>query len=258
MSPDFSEFSYGYAVTEELVASNKATLAAAPLFPSLYQEGKAGGGYDVKIPLKGTPVFLQFKLSDCLERKNSKEYPKTIPNLPYYRMYLRPRNHSDQHKLLIELEKSGQSVFYIAPEFHLPSELNKFYLSKTVISHSAAFSPLDLRLLPDDEQHYVVFERGTAMGYFCSDSPIPVRKTSIKDGLRNLVLSRNVQPRELGEQGLRDISERMLEILSHERYSATSPVMNELRAILSNRSNLEAAGYISRTFFDAELVILPD
>ncbi|MYM42216.1 hypothetical protein [Duganella qianjiadongensis] len=226
MSPDFSEFSYGYAVTEEIVAANKATLAAAPLFPSLYQEGKAGGGYDVEIPLQGIPVFLQFKLSDCLERTNSKEYDHIIPNLPYYRMYLRPRNHSDQHKLLINLENSGQSVFYIAPEFHLPSELNKFYLSKTVISNSAAFSPLDLGLLPDDEQHYVVFERGTSMGYFCSDNPKEVQKTSITEGLRNLILSRGVQPRQLGEQGLRNISEHMLEILSRERYREDPSVIS--------------------------------
>jgi hypothetical protein len=66
MNPDFSEFSYGYAVTEELVASLKATVVAAPIFPSLYEEGKKGGGYDVKIPLSGKPIFLQFKLSNHL------------------------------------------------------------------------------------------------------------------------------------------------------------------------------------------------
>jgi hypothetical protein len=257
MRPDFSEFSYGYAVTEEIVTANKATLVAAPLFPSLYEEGIAGGGYDVEIPMKGTPVFLQFKLSDCLERKNAKEYPTPIGNLPYYRMYLRPRNHSDQHQLLIDLEATGESVFYIAPEFHLPSELNGFYLSKTVVFNSAAFSPLDLGPLPDDDQHYVVFERGTAVGYFCSDKPIEVRKTSIKEGLNRLVESRDVQPRNLGESGLRDISERMLETLSRRKPKERRPVVSELRALLKNRPSIEAVGYISRTFFDAELLILP-
>lgn len=256
MRPDFSEFSYGYAVTEEIVASSKAILVAAPLFPSLYEEGKAGGGYDVKIPSKGTPVFLQFKLSDCLERTNAKEYPSPILGLPYYRMYLRSRNHSDQHQLLIDLEKSGESVFYIAPEFHLPSELNNFYLSKTVISNSAAFSPVDIGPLSDDKQHYVVFERGTSVGYFCSDNPVEVRKTSIKDGLKYLIQSRDVQPRDLGERGLRDISDHMLEALTCQRSKEFKPVVSELRALLSNRPTIEAVGYISRTFFDAELLIL--
>lgn len=254
MRPDFSEFSYGYAATEEIVTLNKATLVAAPLFPSLYEEGKTGGGYDVKIPIKGTPVFLQFKLSDCLERKNAKEYPTPIGALPYYRMHLRPKNHSDQHQLLIDLENSGESVFYIAPEFHLPTELNNFYFSKTVISNSAAFSPLDLGPLPDDNQHYVVFERGTAVGYFCSDNPIEVRKTSIKEGLSNLIKSRNIQSRDIGESGLRDISENMLETLSLRNRRL---VVSELRGILSNRPITEVVGYISRTFFDAELLILP-
>jgi len=257
MRPDFSEFSYGYAVTEEIVTASKATLVAAPLFPSLYEEGKSGGGFDVKIPLKGTPVFLQFKLSDCLERKNAKEYPKPIKNLPYYRMYLRPRNHSDQHQLLIDLEASGESVFYIAPEFHLPSELNSFYQSKTVVSNSAAFSPSDLGPLVDDDQHYVVFERGTSVGYFCSDNPIEVRKASIKEGLENLVRARDVQPRKLGEDGLRDISEHLLETLDRREKKEQKPIVSELRTLLSNRPSIEAVGYITRTFFDAELLILP-
>jgi len=257
MRPDFSEFSYGYAVTEEIVTASKATLVAAPLFPSLYEEGKSGGGFDVKIPLVGTPVFLQFKLSDCLERKNAKEYPKTIKNLPYYRMYLRPRNHSDQHQLLIDLEASGESVFYIAPEFHRPSELNSFYQSKTVVSNSAAFSPSDLGPLADDDQHYVVFERGTSVGYFCSDNPIEVRKTLINEGLWNLVRARDVQPRKLGEDGLRDISEHLLETLGRREKEEQKPIVSELRTLLSNRPSIEAIGYITRTFFDAELLILP-
>ena len=30
-----------------------------------------------------------------------------------------------------------------------------------------------------------------------------------------------------------------------------------MKGILTNRPNIEAAGYIARTFFDAELLILP-
>jgi len=43
MHSDFSEFSYGYAITEELATLNKAKIVAAPRFPSLYEEGKEGG-----------------------------------------------------------------------------------------------------------------------------------------------------------------------------------------------------------------------
>ena len=80
MKPKFSEFSYGYAVTEELIKSGEVT--APPEFPSLYAEGQLGGGYDVKISF-GIPIFLQFKLSDYLSRSSAKEF-KTIGG-PYCR-----------------------------------------------------------------------------------------------------------------------------------------------------------------------------
>lgn len=260
MNPDFSEFSYGYAVTEELVASLKASVVAAPVFPSLYEEGKKGG-YDVKIPLAGKPIFLQFKLSNYLERTNSKEHRDGLLSVPYYRMYLRPTKHSDQHNLLLDLEGSGETVFYIAPEFHLPSELNNFYLTKVVVANSAAFSPRDIGHLPDDEEHYVVFERGTTSGYRCSDGPLKIPKSPLKEGLAPMLKSRDIQTRQLGEDGLRAIVNRMLDVLSRGearlRERKKSIDIEGVRRIASKRSPVEAIGYIARTFFDAELVILP-
>ena len=43
-------------------------------------------------------------------------------------MRLRPLKHSQQHDLLLDLEQQGNDVYYAAPEFHLPDELNKAYL----------------------------------------------------------------------------------------------------------------------------------
>jgi len=48
MKPQISEFSYGYALTDELIHWHGTNLTAAPIFPSLYQEGQVGGvGGDV-------------------------------------------------------------------------------------------------------------------------------------------------------------------------------------------------------------------
>lgn len=260
MHSDFSEFSYGYAVTEELATNNKAKVIAAPRFPSLYEEGKKGG-YDVKIPIAGKPVFLQFKLSDYLERRNAKEFRNGIMSAPYYRMHLRPARHSDQHQLLLDLENLGEAVFYIAPEFHLPAELNQHYLNKRVVLNSAAFSPSDIGPLPDPYDHYIVFEKWKTFGFFCSDKPKEIFKTSLEGGLPLALHIRQVQIRELGEKGLRTISERMLEILE-----AREPKLSRggkprdiqgIRNIVSDRSTIEGLGYMCRTFFNAELVILP-
>ena len=260
MHSDFSEFSYGYAVTEELATKNKAKVIAAPRFPSLYEEGRKGG-YDVKIPLAGTPVFLQFKLSDYLERRNAKEFRKGIMDVPYYRMHLRPARHSDQHQLLLDLENSGESVFYIAPEFHLPVELNRHYLSKNVVANSAAFAPSDIGPLPDDNDHYLVFEKRKTIGFFCSKEPKKIPKTLLEGGLPLALQRREVRSRELGEEGLKAISEEMLSILE----SQESKLLKErkprdiqgIRNIMRDRSTLEGLGYISRTFFNAELVVVP-
>lgn len=62
MKPDFSEFSYGYAVTEELASSLKARLVGSPIFPSLYEEGQSGGGYDVKFPTSGAALFSSIQV----------------------------------------------------------------------------------------------------------------------------------------------------------------------------------------------------
>ena len=262
MKPDFSEFSYGYAVTEELVSMHKAAIIAAPLFPSLYKEGKAGGGYDVHIPISGTPVFLQFKLSDRLERTNAKEYRDGLLGIPYYRMHLRPNKHSDQHNLLLDLEASGETVFYIAPEFHLPAELNSFYLSRTVVSNSAALAPQAIGLLPNDEEHYVVFERGSSVGYRCTDEPVQIGKVSLYEGLRSALVEHGVNARRIGEDGLREISDRMLGVLTtgEQRLSAKqkSIDLDGVRKIVETRNAVESVGYIARTFFGAELLIFDE
>ena len=260
MKPDFSEFSYGYAATEELVAKHKASLIAAPLFPSLYDEGKAGGGYDVKIPIAGTPVFLQFKLSDQLERKNAKEHRDGLLGIPYFRMHIRSNKHSDQHNLLLMLEASGETFYYIAPEFHRPQELNDFYLRSLVVTNSAAFRPSAIGPMPDDDEHYVVFEKGSTVGYRCSDEPKEVAKLNLHKGLRKLLDEQGVAPRILGESGLRELSQRMLNTLeaSEVRLRSRQKTVDieGVRRILEQRGPVESAGFIARTFFDSELLVL--
>ena len=91
MRPLLSEFSFGYALTEELVAGVIGGLMAAPVFPSLIQEGQAGGGYDLQLPLAGAPLFLQFKLSDCMVYRSAAEWDDFGHS--YYRMHLRPSRH---------------------------------------------------------------------------------------------------------------------------------------------------------------------
>ena len=233
---------------------HKGQLVGAPAFPSLYAEGKKGGGYDVKIPLKGTPVFLQFKLSDILKTKNAKEHATLGLKIPYFRMHLRPLKHSQQHQLLLDLENTGEAVYYIAPAFYRPKELDRYYLRKNVIKHSAAFSPIDIGTLPDSEEHYVVFEKNSAWGYRCSNDPTQVKRTDLEAEL--LILKD--KDHQLGVDGLALLSRKMLNLV---RGRAPETAINyaaraDAERIAADLPPWESAGYLARNYFASELIIV--
>jgi hypothetical protein len=73
MTPTVSEFSYGFALTNELIGLAGEPIRIAPLFPSLVEEGRTGDGYDVNPEVPGFPLFLQFERSDCMVRSTTRE-----------------------------------------------------------------------------------------------------------------------------------------------------------------------------------------
>lgn len=261
MEATFSEFSYGYALTEELASGKWGTLIGTPIFPSLRKEGQSGGGYDVQLPLMGTPLFLQFKLSHYLHRSNALEW--SLFNSPYYRMYLRPLKYSNQHELLMTLEQNNiGGVFYVAPEFYLAHELNEAYLSKNVCEKSAYFSPCDIGSLPDDGPHYVVFGRSNAMAYLCSEEPKTVSRFYYGEVFWESQLSRLRQRKsKVNEVFFEEISYRMADTIQ-KRISSFDQMeifQNEVRKKRETlREKAQFAAYLARAYFDAELFIIAE
>lgn len=168
MKPQFSEFTYGYTVVEELSRSYGFT--AVPTFPSLIEEGRKGGGYDVKLGIKGIPFFLQFKRSDLLSRTNSKYY--SIFGSSYYRFNLHALRYSQQHNLLLHLERCGNPVFYIAPKFYKNKELQNNYFSKTIVKNSILISPTSIGNLPDNNEHSICFNISESKVFLCSEPKV--------------------------------------------------------------------------------------
>jgi hypothetical protein len=102
MKLGYSEFSFGYAFTENLIRSSSAAPAGAPMFPNLVQEAQLG--YDVRIDRPGAPMFFQYKLPALMARNTAFEISKyKIPGLaaPFFRMPLMRRDLSKQHERLI-------------------------------------------------------------------------------------------------------------------------------------------------------------
>ena len=63
MRPDLSEFSYGYALTENLIQWVGTSLTAAPVFPSLLKKGNP--------EVAGMSNF-RFRASPCVCSSNSR------------------------------------------------------------------------------------------------------------------------------------------------------------------------------------------
>lgn len=124
MKACFSEFSYGYAVTEEIVGAH-GPLTIALIFPSLLTEGRLG--YNLRLDLPGCSLFLQFKLSDCRVGGNAREAKSGLLTNPFHRMHLRANGRSRQHQLLVDLESHGNRVYYVAPAFYRETEFYSAY-----------------------------------------------------------------------------------------------------------------------------------
>ncbi|MHB8390667.1 MAG: hypothetical protein ACYDBH_13980 [Acidobacteriaceae bacterium] len=254
MHPDISEFSYGYALTEELIHSPGLAIQAAPLFPSLIEEGQPGGGYDVQIPFTGFPLFLQFKLSDCMVRHTAWEAQAGLLTPPFYRMYLRPMRHSQQHQLLLDLETKGELVYYAAPHFHLPAELNDAYLNKQVLNRSVFFKPSQIGALPDDDRHHIAFYAGQP-AYFCSEPRMLLKESRSREAFDKDLIEGFSSRRLLDRRS--SIRRLASEMLSSVRELTKSEERDEsvFNQFASREPRLQIA-YLARAYFGCEIIIV--
>ncbi len=171
MKLGYSEFSFGYAFTENLIRSSPTAPTGAPIFPNLVQEAQLG--YDVKINLPGLPLFFQYKLPALMTRNTAAEISKyKISGLatPFFRMPLMRRDLSQQHERLIALEvKFPGTVLYASPALHDLGEFNRAYDEARVHQRSVFFSPTAIGSLPDDKDHSVAYQLGSPVAHFCSE-----------------------------------------------------------------------------------------
>ena len=257
MKPNISEFSYGYALTDELINWHGTRVTAAPVFPSLYKEGQAGGGYDVMLDRGGIPLFLQFKLADCMKKANAKEAQRGIFTCPYYKMHLRPRQHSNQHQMLLDLESTGNEVYYVAPAFHEPDGFNEAYLNHTVKDQSIWIKPSAIGPLTDDEEHHISFQIGLAP-YFCSEPRIITEATDfVSASVRIEAKIESEGERALSTESLNELANKLFSI-SRRGYGLSSDQMFTARAELKQRNVFEEIAYYAQAYFNCQFFIVSE
>lgn len=173
MKAEFSEFTYGFSLVNELAKA--ISLTAVPIFPSLLEEGKKGGGYDAKLKGKtGIILNLQFKLSDWMKASSAREIgiPGHTMTLPYYRFEITSKRVSEQQSLLLALEAIEPFTYYAAPVFHTNEEINTHWLLSAVAKNSVYVKPSSIGVLPDLKPHRVCFDnalKSRGKAYFFSE-----------------------------------------------------------------------------------------
>jgi hypothetical protein len=254
MDSHISEFSYGYALTSELVALFNLKTAGAPGFATQKAEGKPGGGWDVKLP--GVPFYLQFKRAARMVRKTASDSGPFL-DLPIYRMYLHRRDHSDQHRLLLDLEARGNVVLYAAPGFSEPDELNEAYSSDQTARRSVFVRPSAIGPLEDNKQHWVAFQiEPLKAAYRCSE-PVPIRfeAPEILFGQRVIVhledKRKGPKPKSFG-----DVATELLDVYEHRRPDEQDRVEG-IRKVRERRNAPDFASLVARTLFQCELLVVP-
>ena len=263
MKSSFSELSYAFALTENLVNSLGLPLLTAPTFPSTAAEGKKGAGHDLKLTMPGMSLFLQFKLSHCMRYASAKEFTSGKFSTkvggktePVYRMYLHPLKSSRQTSLMLKLEKRHGFVYYVAPLFHLPIDLSKNFFAKTVAEESRFLRPSVIKKMPDQNEHFVSF-RKTGKPWRFSDDPVELERAETVEeialGVRE-ELSRGVPAKERISASL----EHMLEVLEEEAKEVRAgarALRNEVARLRNlDMPPLEKAGFVARNFFDMEML----
>ena len=257
MKPDISEFSYGFVITDELLR-HLPGVCAAPVFPSLYREGQTGGGYDVMIQSGVTPLFIQFKLCDYMKRATAFESQNGLLDCPFFRMHLRPSRHSKQHQMLVDLEHSGQIVYYAAPMFHRVRELNDAFHSRNTVDRSIWLRPSTIGPLPDHKDHHISF-RPNGDTYFCS-TPVqlqdPIDAKSMIERLQKATLTDEKSKIEPLNQ-IDAVLEQMMEIASTVEpllFPASANLISDEH--LQRVHPLERLALYARRVFDSQLYLV--
>jgi hypothetical protein len=239
MKLNYSEFSFGYAFTENLIRSSASSPNTAPVFPNLVQEALLG--YDVKVDLPGLPIFFQFKLPELMVRETAREISEMNLNglsVPFFRMPLMRRDKSDQHAHLIQLENSfPHTVFYASPRLKSIAEFNSAYIGAKVHLQSALFSPNDIGPLPDDQSHFVSYTKSSSIAWRCSE-PKKVKAQNFETFMNSASQMLEERSRRSLEDVTRETRESILHLLPPQLRAVEGEVRQRavLRSVFVDRT----------------------
>lgn len=246
MKIGYTEFSFGYAFTENLIRSTGSRPAGAPVFPNLIQEGQLG--YDVHIDLPGCPLFFQYKLPELMVRRSAKEisqYRLAGIRAPFFRMPLMRRDLSNQHAILLRTEQQfPNAVYYATPCIAGVNGFNAAYNAGRVHIVSALFSPSDIGPLPDDKHHVIAYRGDLRHAWFCSEPRkiAAFELETVDDKIKGLFGKKRFKTLEVAAESIR---RDVLRLAPSQLREAESAIRDRVRT--RGASALSRPGIPSRT-----------
>jgi hypothetical protein len=251
MKPEFSEFSYGFAVTSELDQWLGNDLIAAPVFPSLRQERDLG--WDVNLRMAGVSVFLQFKLADLLTKPTASEW--RFYGAPYYRFQLHRALRSRQHNLLKRLAEANRYVHYVAPRFTRVPEFDFYYRQSRVVSESAWVAIARLPWVSDAYQHHITYRTGRDLRFSSPESEPLDQDLSGESWINQLISSWETEHSLPDRAYFERVRAMLVKVLSESPWNLSWQV-NWPAAMESGHHVLKEITYLCRTFFGVEMVLI--
>jgi hypothetical protein len=198
MQAEFSDFSYGSALTWELVDARDPGIRVMPLLPSAPEQGTVAD--DNGFRGAGSLVFLHVMAVEHMLTPRARGW--SAHEERFFRLTVPPRSHSTLHDLLRALSRAEAEVYYAAPAFYRQREFARAFDLGHIVEESV-FVPL--RLLPDlsgDAPHYLTYRRELpGFRWHSGDSEffdVPVSGNDWLAHLRQLAQA----PRQLGWRSL--------------------------------------------------------
>lgn len=231
MKVGYTEFSFGYAFTENLIRSTQSRPSGAPVFPNLNQEAHLG--YDVHIDFPGYPLFFQYKLPELMVRDSAAEISKhALPGIskPFFRMPLMRRDISQQHQLLIILEEEFQNaVYYASAIIENNNDFSIAYNAAQVHQQSVFFSPTEIGELPDDKQHVIAYRYGLGHAWLCSGEPHKIRAQHYQEVEESLGASFNAPRSRTLDVAAAQVQQVLLSLTTSEIRAAVPAIRQRIR-----------------------------
>jgi hypothetical protein len=181
MPKEFSEFTYGFAVSFELMSRYNSAIASGRIpqlnkvlfadIPNLREERWLG--YDVLFPFpEAAPICFQYKVSELLSARRRKSVlTKKLSVLagqlvdPAYTFEIRRDQNEQLHQLANNILVKA---FYCVPKFSRVGELQRHVQTQTLLRNSFLLPPPVVNAGPRKQKHDIYFDLNNHR-YVCSD-----------------------------------------------------------------------------------------